>query len=509
MTEKIWQFQPEIPPKIAQNMSNYPLIVAQLLYNRGIKTKKEAEIFFNGDYRGNLNNPYLLKDLKKAVVRIKQAKEKQETIGIFGDYDADGVTATALLKEGFSKLGFKKIIPYLPDRVKEGYGMNLKALGYLKKQGVNLIISVDCGVSNNEEIDWLKKQGIDTIVIDHHHPPDKLPKAIAIINPKQKDCPYPFKELTGVGLAFKFIQALIFNQIKDKKKQEQIEKWLLDLVAIGTIADCAPLTNENRILVKYGLIVLQKTKRIGLQKLFKISGTNPSEINTNTVGFRIAPRINAAGRMDHANHSLNLILTHDKREADQIAQLLEAKNQSRQNLTNQIFAEIKENLLKTDLKQKLIFTSKKDWPEGIVGLVAGKISEEFHRPTIIIQEKETEATGSGRSIESFNIIKAITQCEKYLSHFGGHKQAAGFSLPRKNLAQFKKAIEKIANEKITAQDLQPTIKIDGKITFPELTIEFAKLLEQFNPFGEANPKPNLLSENLICLLYTSPSPRDS
>ncbi|MFC1652051.1 single-stranded-DNA-specific exonuclease RecJ [Patescibacteria group bacterium] len=393
-------------------------------------------------------------------------------------------------------MGFKKVIPYLPDRVKEGYGLNQEALKYLKQKGVTLLLTVDCGVSNKAEIDWLNKQKIDTIIIDHHHPPEKLPKALAIIDPKQKDCDYPFDQLTGVGLAFKFIQVLIEKQVSDPKEQKRIKRWLLDLVAIGTVADCAPLIDENRILVKYGMIVLQKTKRIGLKKIFQISRTNPNQITSDTIGFRIAPRLNAAGRMDHANHSLELLLTKDEKEATKIAQILEEKNRDRQEITNSITDEIRQ-IVKASLKdRKLIFASNKNWPEGIVGLVAGKIKEEFHRPTLIMQEKDQIVTGSARSIPALNIVEAITKCDKYLDHFGGHSQAAGFSLPLKNLVQFEKAISSLVEKSLTEKDLAPIIPVEAETNFPELDFKLAEILESLAPFGEANPKPNLVARDV-------------
>ena len=491
-----WKIKQAIPKDILGKLSDYPQLVAQLLYNREIKTKQDAEKFFSGDYEKDLNDPGLLKDLPEATERVQKALENQEVVGIFGDYDADGVTGTALLCEGLRKLGLKKVIPYLPDRVKEGYGLNQKASEYLKQKGIKLLITVDCGVSNKDEIEWLSKEKIDTVVIDHHHPPEELPKALAIINPKQKDCRYPFKQLTGVGLGFKFIQALVAKQIKDPQKQKHLERWLLDLVAIGTIADCAPLIDENRILVKYGLIVLQRTRRMGLKKILKISGTNPKDITADTIGFRIAPRLNAAGRMDHANHSLELLLTENEAEAIKIAQTLEEKNRQRQEVTNSITNEVRQLVKTTQKERKLIFASNQNWPEGVVGLVAGKIKEEFHRPTLVIQEKATIATGSARSVPALNIIEAITKCEKHLDHFGGHSQAAGFSLPLKNLETFQKTISSLVEKSLTFDDLVPIVPIEAQTTFPELTFELAETLESLAPFGEANPKPNLLAKNL-------------
>ncbi len=499
-----WKIKPVIPTKITKELSDYPTLIAQLLYNRKIKTKKAAQKFFESDYEKDLHKPELLKDLPKAIKRICRGRRSapptkqitQETIGIFGDYDADGITGTALLKEGLEKLGFENIITYLPDRIKEGYGLNQKALEKLKQKGVTLLLTVDCGVSNKEEIDWLNKQKIDTIIIDHHTPPKELPKAHAIINPKQKDCNYPFDQLVGVGLAFKFIQVLIKKQIADQKEQKSIERWLLDLAAIGTVADCAPLIGENRVLVKYGLIVLQKTKRIGLKKLLKVSGTKPNEITAETIGFRIAPRLNAAGRMDHANHSLELLLTKDEKEAKEITQTLEEKNRDRQEITSSITDEVRQIVKTSQKDRKLIFASNRNWPEGVVGLIAGRIKEEFHRPTLIMQKKGKKVTGSARSIPVLNIVEVVTKCGKYLDHFGGHSQAAGFSLPLKNLPQFEKAISSLVEKSLTDKDLIPIIPIEGETSFPELNFELVEILESLAPFGEANPKPNLVAKNL-------------
>jgi len=431
-------------------------IIEQLLANRNIKNR---ENFFNPKYE-DLSDVFLMKDVKKAVQRIKKAKK----ITIFGDYDADGVTGAALLKSVFSKANV-----YIPDRHKEGYGLNLKAIKQLKNK-TDLIITIDCGISDFKEIELASKMGIDVIITDHHHVPEKLPNAYAILNPRQKNCKYPFKELAGVGVAFNLARAMKLD----------FEKWLLDLVAIGTVADCMSVLDENRILIKYGLIVLEKTRRLGLQKIL------PEKLSARSIAFQIAPRLNSAGRMDHANTSYKLLITNSETEAQKLANKLEKNNQKRQRETEKVLKEIQ-----VDLGKKLIFAYNKKWPLGVIGIVAGKLCDQYSRPVIIIGD----GAGSVRSIEAFNIIQALTKCSDCFIEFGGHARAAGFKIKTNKIKNFKNKLENIINKKLSREDLICVLDIDAEIKSENITWDLYNNIQKFEPFGQGNPKPKFLLKN--------------
>ncbi|MFH1392684.1 MAG: single-stranded-DNA-specific exonuclease RecJ [bacterium] len=438
-------------------------IVEQLLENRGIKNREK---FFNPKYE-DLADPFLMRGVKKAVGRIKRAKK----IAIFGDYDADGVTGTVILKNLFEFLKIQTIV-YIPDRKKEGYGLNIKAIQKLAKQGTDLIITVDCGISDFQEVELANKLGLDVIITDHHTIPEKLPNAFAIINPKQKGCPYLFKQLAGVGVAFVLVRAFKLD----------FEKWLLDLVAIGTVADCMPLVDENRILVKYGLIVLEKSRNLGLRQIM------PEKLDSRAIAFQIGPRLNAAGRIDHANTSYELLTTSSEKQAQQIAQKLEQNNQKRQRETEKILKEIQ-----VDLDKKIIFAFNKNWLTGILGLVAGKLCEQYFRPVVIIGDN----IGSARSTENFNIIEALTQCAGCFKEFGGHAQAAGFKIEQDKIKILEKKLEKIVEKKLKPEDLICPLEIDAELKPENINFNFLNQIKLFEPFGQGNPKPRFLLKNAV------------
>jgi len=492
-----WKLKEKKEIKDAELTEKYHPVVLQLLHNRGIGKKEEIEKYFKTDYEIGVSDPFLFADMEKAVARIAEAREKKEKIAIYGDYDADGVTATALLFETLEKLGFENVVVYIPDRQLEGYGMNMEAVEFLHQEKVNLIITVDCGITSQEEIEKAAKLGMDVIITDHHHVPRDLPGAFAIINANVKGCEYPEKNLAGVGVAFKLAQALY-----QKMKPEEAEqlKWSLDLVAIGTVADCVPLLGENRVLAKYGLIVLSKTKRNGLLEMFKVGRISISEDDlpdTHKISFQIAPRINAAGRMDHASFSYKLMIEKDAIKARDMALEVESKNQSRQKITGEITREaraVAENMFKD---KKFIFAENEHWPVGLLGLVAGKISDEFNKPTLILQKREYEFVGSLRSIPQINIIETLEKCAELLIKFGGHAQAAGVRVAHNKIEKFYAKFGELIEEQLAGKDITPQIEIDAEIGADDLNWDLVGQIKKMEPFGEGNVEPVFLARNMI------------
>jgi len=490
---KIWKTKDKAPQDFLEQFPEYDSLILQLLYNRGIDNQDKIDEFFNPDYSQDLHDPFLFKDMDRAVDRILQAIKNRERLGIFGDYDADGVTSSVLLTELFKKIGLNGQV-YIPDRAKEGYGLNKKAIDWLAKKDVKLIVTCDCGVSNKEEIDYAKdKHGIECVVFDHHHVPGKFDESYIVVDAKREDDKYPFKELAAVGVVFKLAQAL--GQRKKDLIKNGWEKKLLDLVTIGTIADCCPIVGENRTLVKYGMDVLSNVDRLGLQKMFEKGKIEKENIDAYKIGFMIAPRINAAGRMDRASAAYMLLLTDDEKKAEWLAKKIDKTNYSRQVLTSKLVKEAKAKIGEvTD--QKILMATGWKWPLGVVGIVAGRISEEYSRPCLIGGKGLTETTGSARSIPTFDIIEAITSCEDLLSEFGGHKQAAGFSVKNENLEKFFEKMRKIAKEKLKEEDLQPVIDVDAEISFDNVNWELQEKLLTFEPHGIGNKKPVFLARDV-------------
>ena len=489
-----WKIRKRIKIK---NESDYPFhpIALNIFFQRDISTSKKINSFLFPDYEKDIHSPFLFSQMPKIVKRIKKAMKKKEKVVIFGDYDADGVTSTVVLAEAFRKLKIS-CDTYIPDKKSEGYGLNLKAIEKFKKQNVNLIITVDCGISNFREIEKANELGIDVIVTDHHHIPSKIPKAHAIINAHMDDG-YPFKDLAGVGAAFKLAQALYEKIIPEEKEQL---KWLLDLVAIGTIADCVPLTKENRTLCKYGLVVLSKTRRTGLQELFKVGGILADENNipdAHKVSFQIAPRINAAGRMNHASIAYNLISEKDRIKARGVALELEDCNKKRQTATKRIVEEVEVLANNAFQDKKFIFAAEKHFPIGIVGLAAGKITDKFKKPSAVLQKGKNESRGSFRSIPRINIIEVIEKCDDLLIKYGGHSQAAGIVIKNKNLERFYEKLNALIEKKLKNKDIAPKILIDAEISSEDIGFKLTEDIKKMEPFGKGNEEPIFLTKNLI------------
>lgn len=487
MNHSNWNLMPPVPQNLV-DASSYPRLITQLLYNRGLADPSQFELFINDDER-LVGNPLLLPGIHQAVNRIYQALLSGENIAVYGDFDVDGVTATAILVQGLTALG-GKAIPYIPHRLTEGYGVKIAALENLHRQGVSLVITVDCGITAVAEVKKAKKLGLHIIVSDHHTPLPELPQAVAIVSPRLPGSAYPFAELTGAGVAFKLLQALLRGIGKEKLLEE-----LLDLVALGTIADLAPLLGENRYLVKQGLKLINKTARPGISEMLAQAGISPGNIDSECVSWMLAPRLNAAGRLAHAMASYKLLTTESPQEARGLAVWLEEKNAERQELTAKVVARAREQVLAKGISPLLI-ASDKDYPAGIAGLVASKLSEEFYRPSVVIRTGEQTSSGSCRSIPEFNIVLALQQCSKLLSNFGGHSQAAGFTLPTGNLPQLQQMLSEIASSQLKGVDLRPRLDIDAEAALNELTGDAFRIMQKLAPFGRGNPQPVFFSRRI-------------
>jgi len=457
-------------------------LIEQILYNRGFRTREMIDEFLNPSL-SNLPDIFSFKNMRLAVERLKKAQQNHETIIVFGDYDVDGETAAAIVWETLYKLGFA-VLPYLPSR-EEGYGLNIQAIEKFKNEGVSLIITVDCGISSVAEIKLAKKLGIDTIVTDHHQPGNQLPEALAIVHSD---------ELAGVGVAWFLSQAIL----QEFKKRSQVKDFL-DLVALGTIADLSPLLGSNRILVKHGIDVLRKTERIGLKILIREAGLDLGEIDTYEIGFILAPRLNAMGRIHHAISSLRLLCTRDFRQAVELSKKLNLKNAERQDLTAGSYEQARRMVLgKVDFPKALIIASQ-EWHEGIIGLVAGRLVEEFYRPAIVLSLGEKVSKGSVRSIPGFNIIQSLREFEEYFIDLGGHPAAAGFSIETVKIEEFKKDFLQTVEKKIGADLLCPFLDIDAEIELHAINQNFYNRLSKLSPFGMGNPEPLFLARNLEVL----------
>jgi single-stranded-DNA-specific exonuclease len=432
--------------------------------------------------------------MDRAVARVLTALQQHETITVYGDYDVDGVTGTALLLTFFRELGLD--VPYyIPERSSEGYGLNNTAVHHLADNGVRLLITVDCGITAVEEIALARTLGIDTIITDHHQPPDVLPDAYALLNPHQPACPYPNKDLCGVGVVFKFITALraalreanlLLDRLPNLKRH-------LDLAALGTIADVTPLRDENRVLVAFGLHELTHTRKLGLQALRRVSQREGKTANTGEVGFQLAPRLNASGRLGSAAHGVALLTANDPQEATRLAQILDAVNQERRNLQRAIEEAVHDRITRhySGRPPAAIVLGDPAWHHGVVGIVAARIAETYHRPTILLQIEDDRARGSGRSIPAFNLYQGLQHCARWLHRFGGHKYAAGLTMDASQVPFLQEDLIRFADETLTPDDLAPTLSLDAYVHLADITVDFMEHLERFAPHGAGNPTPLL------------------
>ncbi len=494
---KIWRLAEQKVERIDFPDHLSPLAIT-LLRNRQILDPEAIREFLEPSYERDVHDPFLFRDMDRVVTRIFEAIKKAERIALFGDYDADGVCSSVVLTTTLKALGGNVVDVYLPHREKEGYGLNAHAVEDFARGGVTLLITLDCGTTNTAEILLAQEKGIDVVVIDHHHVPDELPGAFALLNPKMPNETYPFRFLASVGMAFKVSQALFrhASKIDSTVSWEAFEKWLLDLVAIATVTDMVPLTGENRTLLKYGLMVLNKTTRPGLSALINAMGGELGSLDTFSIAFQIGPRINAAGRMNHANAAYELLVCDKAEQSRTLAFDLNEENQRRQALTERITAEAK-SIATTQQEQKVLVIVGDGWPTGLVGLVASRIMDIYHRPTFVIGRNDRGLTGSGRSIPSFNIIEALHTMPELFTKFGGHAQACGFTLKDEaSITQFSKRLNDLADAALTEEQLQPVITIDAAIMLKDVQRNLWETLQQFEPFGMLNPKPKFLFSNI-------------
>jgi single-stranded-DNA-specific exonuclease len=484
----------EIPETLLQ--IGLPKLALNLLYRRGYQDKSAIEEYLNPSL-ARLHNPRLLPDMERAAERILTALKKKERILIYGDYDVDGTCGTALLVRVLNKIG-ANVSFYIPHRELEGYGLSEAGVLFARQNGFGLIITTDCGTTDIAEIEMANNSEIDVIVCDHHEPKETLPKAFAVINPKRIDTNYPFRELAGVGVSFKLAWALL--SATGNTKEDLIEH--LDLVALGTIADIAPLSDENRALAKFGMLKIKDTNKVGLRALLKIAGLSEKAITPYEIGFVLGPRINASGRISEASKAVELLITQDEKRATAIAQELDLENQKRQKIEEEILIKASEKVERMDLdKKRFLVLADENWHEGVVGIVASRIVERFYRPTILITLKDNKGKGSGRSIPGFHLYQALKNCEDHLLGFGGHKYAAGLTINRDSIDKFSDSINEYTQNNTTEELFQRKVFIDAQASLYDFNEAFLKTLAQFEPFGPENPEPVFVTNGLEVVGY--------
>ncbi len=488
---KKWQIYDINEKTINEIVEKYKInrLLATILSNRNINTEEDIKLFLHPT-RADFHDPFLMTDMEKAVERIIEAINKKENITIYGDYDVDGITSITVLKSFFRDRGIE-VKTYIPNRLDEGYGLNNNAIEQIKNQSCDLMITVDCGISAIKEIDYANSLGLETIITDHHEAGTEIPKAFAVIDNKRKDSKYPFRELAGVGVVFKLIQAL---SIKLNLKEEEYLKYL-DIVCIGTISDIVPLIDENRVITKLGLMLVRQTKNIGLQSILNASGY--SKIDSSTISFGVAPRINACGRMGKAEEALKLFLSKNINEVVDLTKELNEYNRIRQEKEKEIYENALEQIEKEHLdKKNTIIVKGENWHHGVIGIVSSKITEKYFKPSILLSfEDDGMGQGSGRSIPGFDLHEALMNCMDSIEKFGGHAMAIGISVKKENFENFKKEFEEIA-QKMHVNEIIPIINIDAKINLSDITKEMVESLSKLEPFGEGNKMPVFVFKNL-------------
>jgi single-stranded-DNA-specific exonuclease len=484
-----WVMPQKIPPGVDGELSSFTPVERQILFMRGLSTRTDVDRFL-GRNEGDDHDPFLMRDMDVAIKRIEAALRDDERIVVYGDYDADGVTGTVLLTEVLRAIG-GDVKHYIPDRFSEGYGLNTGAISKIAAMGTRLIVCVDCGVRDIEQIQMASEEGVDVIVIDHHEPGSELPAAAAIINPKQEGDQYPFKSLSGVGLAYKVAQALSV-ELRDLSTKEY-----LDLVALGTVADIVRLRGENRLLASEGIEKLNAAVRPGLKEIMRLAKLRPGGVTATTIGFVIGPRLNAAGRLGSAERAVKLLATQDESEAKLIAGELDRVNRKRQTLTEKAVDDAKEQIDTLEVLPDVILVAQQNFNEGIVGLIASRVKDQYYRPTFIGTRGEEITRGSARSIPGFNIARALEGCRDILLKYGGHEKAGGFTLKTTNLNQFEKRLGEIAEEQLSESDFVPEIEIDAEVEIADLNDRMLKFFDRLEPCGEGNPAPVLMTEKVF------------
>jgi single-stranded-DNA-specific exonuclease len=491
--EKRWVENRAVDEHIISQLAdqlNITSIIATLLVNRGVSNFKEAEAFFRPKPE-HIHDPFLMKDMDKAIERIQLAINNNERILIYGDYDVDGTTSVSLVYSFFKPI-YSNIDFYIPDRYKEGYGVSIAGIEYAKKNNCSLIIALDCGIKSIEHVQYAKSLDIDFIICDHHLPGSEIPQAYAVLDPKRIDCEYPFKELSGCGIGFKLVQA--YCQVENIPLESILK--LLDLVVVSIASDIVPVTGENRTLAYLGLEYLNKSPRPGLRAL--IEKTDCKELSINEIVFFIGPRINAAGRIDHAQHAVALLIAETYEEAKRLCEIVDIKNTERKEFDQSITLEAIE-LLENDIELKnkkstVLFNS--EWHKGVIGIVASRLIDKYYRPTIILTESNGHAAGSARSVNGFDIYEAIGSCSDLLEQYGGHKYAAGLTMKIENIPAFIERFEEIVTNTIHVNSLQQEIEIESELNLIEFNAKFYRILKQFAPFGPGNSKPVFISSDV-------------
>ena len=487
---KKWEFYNSDEKLVNEICEKYNLnkVIGKIIVNRHVVNDEDVRIFITPT-RDDFHNPFLFKGMDIAVDRIIKAINNKEKILIYGDYDVDGITSTTVLKKYLMDRGIS-VDTYIPNRLHEGYGLNKNAIDTIKERNIDLIITVDCGISAIEEVDYAVRLGMDIIVTDHHEVGEKLPNALAVIDAKRKDNTYPFRALAGVGVVFKLIQAL---SIKLEIKPEEYLKYL-DLVCVGTISDIVPLEGENRTIAKLGLMLIKVTRNLGLRELIKSSGYK--EIDSNTISFGVAPRINACGRMGHEEEALKLFLAEDLESATKITKELNEYNTLRQSTEKAIYEEAVQQIEKNHLDaNNSIVLGGKGWHHGVIGIVSSKVTDKYYKPSILLSFEDNIAKGSGRSVPGFDLYEGLAKCEDLLEKYGGHSMAVGLTLKKENLENFKERFEQIAKEK-NIKELVPIIYIDDELKLKDINMDLVKSISILEPFGEANKVPLFLIRNL-------------
>ncbi len=472
-------------------------VVAKILVQRGIDSYEKAQLFFRPSLK-DLHDPYLMKDMDLTITRIEKAIANNENILIYGDYDVDGTTAVSLVYS-FLNSFYPNVATYIPDRYDEGYGISFKGIDFAHDNDFTLIIALDCGIKANDKITYAQSKGIDFIIADHHLPGEEIPNAVAVLDPKRKDCSYPYKELCGCGIGFKIIQALA------DKRGSSVEDLVpyLDLVAIAIGADIVPITGENRILATFGLEVINTNPRNGIKAL--IENTKKKEFTITDVVFMIAPRINAAGRIRHGNYAVKLLTEFNWEEAQKFALEIEAFNSERKNLDEQITKEALAQVVELESDNR--FTTvvfSENWHKGVIGIVASRLIETHYKPTLVFTENQGKMTASARSVSGFDIHEALEQCAEFIEQFGGHKYAAGLTIAKEKFEAFREKFEQVVKNSITEKSLSPEITIDSEIDFSDINPKFVRILKQFEPFGPGNMTPVFMSKEVTDTGYAKP-----
>ena len=496
MHPKRWQIMPAAPPSHIARFPHMHAITVQVCYNRGLTDPADVAAFL-GDQQDEAN-PFGLKGVQPAVTRLRQALRTGERIAIYGDFDVDGITATALLVQTLRALG-GDASHYIPHRVDEGYGLNKQALTQLARAGARVVVTVDCGVRSVDEVDYANRLGLDVILTDHHSVGPELPEAVAVIDPKQADDRYPFVELAAVGVAYRLAQALLrsHRQIPVTSQEVRLEeKDLLDLVALGTVADLVPLRGENRALVHLGLARANAMERPGIEALCRVARLQSGQVNSTAIGYALGPRLNAAGRLGCADTAYDLLMTQYPAEAERLAGQLDRLNRERQRLTRELQDRARAVALSEIRDFPLIFVADSEFPVGVVGLVAGRLAEEFYRPAVVVQVGDEVSRGSARSIAEFHITEALDECEELMIRHGGHAGAAGFTVANKNLDELVARLRRIAADQLADVELTPVLAVDAEVELAQISWELQQELAGLEPYGYENPEPLFLSRDV-------------